>query len=64
MSDNTNMEKRVNNNEIAIMSMVVIIQQLLPPELSAQLDAVMEEYCDAAESLGAIENLDFHRGDK
>jgi len=47
-----NIEKRLENAELAIMGIVAITKQILPPEMQEDIDNLMSTYFDANQSLG------------
>jgi len=61
------LEKRVANGEVVILGVVANIIELMPPAVQVAMQAMMEDYYQSNESLGAEFDADqkpFHKIEK
>lgn len=59
--DRKNTEERVHNLEVALVSLLAFIDDILPPEISRQTDRMMEEFFQSSETLGAFKKNTFNK---
>jgi len=56
-----NIEKRLENAELAIMGLVSLVKQTFPPALQEDVDTLMSAYFHANQSLGMNPIFEFNQ---
>jgi len=55
-----NIEKRLANTEAALVALVTLLKDTLPPTAGNDIDNMMSQYFEANRGLGAFQNGEYH----